>query len=285
MKKFTSILAACALAFSASAQLEGVDMTHLISNPSFEDVDAAVEGDAAHMVGWEQLGSLSGSWTAKSQKTMPAGSDGVWYARIIPSSGSIDAGNIIKQNVEGIDEDKMEGVYVLTAVVQVSRNSWRGNIDALDNVYAFMYIADGDDDPADVESRGRIKIGECCTQGEEKGAGWYEARILYYTDLADLGFEIGFGVPEDANGIPKGSIEVDNFKLTYYPTNDLEEVAAITGPTTTLVGMEGSKAGVEDIVVDNVEKDNKWYNLQGIEIAEPTRAGLYIHNGKKVVIR
>lgn len=31
--------------------------------------------------------------------------------------------------------------------------------------------------------------------------------------------------------------------------------------------------------------DGKWYNLQGVQIPEPTSKGIYIHNGKKVIIR
>lgn len=31
--------------------------------------------------------------------------------------------------------------------------------------------------------------------------------------------------------------------------------------------------------------DNRWFNLQGIGVAEPTAPGLYIHNGKKILIR
>lgn len=43
-------------------------------------------------------------------------------------------------------------------------------------------------------------------------------------------------------------------------------------------------AGVENVAVDAAD-NAKWYNLQGIEVAEPTQPGLYIHNGKKVIIK
>lgn len=275
-------MAAAAISFGASAQdLVPVDMTHTLQNPSFELTDAAVEGDAAHMTGWMQDGELKGQWTGKSQKTMPEGSDGAWYARIVLGSGSMEPGNKVYQFVESSDFN--EGVYVLTATVQVSRNSWRGNIDAL-GCHGYIYIADGDDDPTSADSRGRIKIGECC-KTDVDGKGWYQARIVYPSSFTDFGFEIGFGVPAESNGIPKGSFEIDNFKLTYYDTNDVEAVEKAVGKTTKLVGIAGYAAGVDDVIAAPVAEDNKWYNLQGIEIEEPTNAGLYIHNGKKIVIR
>lgn len=37
--------------------------------------------------------------------------------------------------------------------------------------------------------------------------------------------------------------------------------------------------------VEAVNADNNWYNLQGVKIAQPTQAGLYIHNGKKIIVK
>jgi hypothetical protein len=40
------------------------------------------------------------------------------------------------------------------------------------------------------------------------------------------------------------------------------------------------------LVYDNDEKaGDKWHDLQGRSIEKPTKAGLYIKNGKKVVIK
>lgn len=43
-------------------------------------------------------------------------------------------------------------------------------------------------------------------------------------------------------------------------------------------------SGINDIAAP-VVKNDKYYNLQGIEIAKPTQAGIYIHNGKKYIVR
>lgn len=41
--------------------------------------------------------------------------------------------------------------------------------------------------------------------------------------------------------------------------------------------------GVEEVAA--AVADGKYYNLQGVEVANPTMPGLYIHNGKKYIVR
>ena len=46
----------------------------------------------------------------------------------------------------------------------------------------------------------------------------------------------------------------------------------------------GGAAGIEDIAADN-EDHSAWYTLDGVKVNEkPTAKGLYIHNGKKVIV-
>lgn len=46
-----------------------------------------------------------------------------------------------------------------------------------------------------------------------------------------------------------------------------------------------SSAGIENIVVDGLETDGTWYDINGRVIPEPIQSGIYIHDGKKVWIR
>lgn len=48
---------------------------------------------------------------------------------------------------------------------------------------------------------------------------------------------------------------------------------------------DGGESGVSDIIAAPVQEDNRYFNLQGIEVAEPTQPGLYIHNGKKILVK
>lgn len=40
-----------------------------------------------------------------------------------------------------------------------------------------------------------------------------------------------------------------------------------------------------NIEANESQDSNEWYNLQGVRIAQPAQAGIYIHNGKKVIVR
>ncbi|MBR5744439.1 MAG: hypothetical protein IKX94_03835, partial [Muribaculaceae bacterium] len=43
---------------------------------------------------------------------------------------------------------------------------------------------------------------------------------------------------------------------------------------------------VEIVKDDNAANDNVWYTISGIRLTEkPTAAGIYIHNGKKVLVK
>lgn len=152
-------------------------------------------------------------------------------------------------------------------------------------------------------------------------ARWY---VVYTThpDLEDeTGLKIGFGVPVSSAGFSKARISCDNVKLTYFETMDTEAVKAyvnaeiekvkageysapdadgnlvpmaVANPSgnvnLTLLGFVTNSGyeteGVNDITVaPEVEGNNKYYNLQGIEVADPTQPGLYIHNGKKILVK
>ena len=41
--------------------------------------------------------------------------------------------------------------------------------------------------------------------------------------------------------------------------------------------------GIKELETEALN-DNKYYNLQGIEVAYPVK-GIYIHNGKKVIVK
>ena len=45
--------------------------------------------------------------------------------------------------------------------------------------------------------------------------------------------------------------------------------------------------GINSPIVDNTaSKDNAWYTLSGMKMIEkPNQAGIYIHQGKKVIIK
>lgn len=51
--------------------------------------------------------------------------------------------------------------------------------------------------------------------------------------------------------------------------------------------MSGTATAIENITMEEAlsTTNDAWYTITGIRINKPTQAGLYIHNGKKVIIR
>ncbi len=76
------------------------------------------------------------------------------------------------------------------------------------------------------------------------------------------------------------------------------ESQEITVTADTTVSIEGATASapIDYILITDatttavntikaVTGDNNWYSIDGVRVVEPTKAGLYIHNGKKVIVK
>jgi len=75
-----------------------------------------------------------------------------------------------------------------------------------------------------------------------------------------------------------------NFVTGYFVINNGEAGTTLNGQT---VYVNGVATAIETTTVSDVKKtaDDAWYTLTGMRISKPTQSGLYIHNGKKVIIR
>lgn len=153
----------------------------------------------------------------------------------------------------------------------------------------------------------------------------YRYYVVHTTDAEldeepETGIKFGFGIPTTSVEISKGRLACDNFHLLYFDTKDTEAVKAyvngqindlkdgkfaadadgnplawtVVNPsgnvTLTLAGVVTNSGyeteGINDITVaPEFVGNNKYYNLQGIEVADPTQPGLYIHNGKKILVK
>lgn len=137
----------------------------------------------------------------------------------------------------------------------------------------------------------------------------------------ETGLKFGFGIPVSSVAISKVRFACDNFKLRYFDTMDTEavkafvndEIAKVKAGDFSAADADGNPVpgnicnpsgnvnvpiieyvtntgyeteGVNDITVaPEFVGNNKYYNLQGIEVADPTQPGLYIHNGKKILVK
>lgn len=68
--------------------------------------------------------------------------------------------------------------------------------------------------------------------------------------------------------------------------NEVEQITLTADETNGryLIGQNGNTTGIETIDTKTTENTGKWYTLQGLEVAQPTK-GIYIHNGRKVIIK
>jgi hypothetical protein len=95
--------------------------------------------------------------------------------------------------------------------------------------------------------------------------GLYRVGLLVEVDASGT---LDFGVEKDNKGHDGDWVVVDNFRLTYYGTQEPDP----------------SVTGVESIVAAPV-KDGKIYTLQGVQVKSATQPGIYIKNGKKFVVK
>ena len=110
------------------------------------------------------------------------------------------------------------------------------------------------------------------------GEKWYYQTV----DIKKRGyyFNIIFNQGKDK---PQSEDLEDITQDTYY------EVTKVTGTAGTCVEVKDvtdTMTGIADITVDKPSTgNNAYYTLSGVRVAKPTQPGIYIHNGRKVVVK
>lgn len=81
------------------------------------------------------------------------------------------------------------------------------------------------------------------------------------------------------------TVEVPSAFITgYFVVNNGSEGSQLAGKTVYVSGVATEIETVEASAVQK-EADDNWYSITGLRVSKPTQAGIYIHNGKKVIIR
>lgn len=132
-------------------------------------------------------------------------------------------------------------------------------------------------------------------------AGGYADDVVEFYTLKAGTYKVTLGVWGNAGStfsVKAGENEVLSAETAGYWFETTSEEFSVTSDTT--LSIEGTASGKPlDYVfitgkvdsgsaveaVDAASNESKWYNLQGVQIAEPSQAGIYIHNGKKVVVK
>ncbi|MCM1491141.1 MAG: hypothetical protein NC095_10000 [Muribaculum sp.] len=130
--------------------------------------------------------------------------------------------------------------------------------------------------------------------------GYADEAVEIYTLKAGT-YKVTLGVWGNSGAtftVKAGEAEVMTAETAGYWFETTSEEFTITEETAlTFEGANGSKpldfviitgkadAGSAVEALETAEGDDKWYNLQGVEIKTPGDKGLYIHNGKKVMVK
>ena len=94
-----------------------------------------------------------------------------------------------------------------------------------------------------------------------------DATVVYYDMYASVS---DFSAPQ-------GSKPYTN---VYSPFSDLVKVDLANKTSEVEV-----TTGVQSVETEISDSGDVWYTLQGVRISAPTQAGIYIHNGKKVIVK
>ena len=73
----------------------------------------------------------------------------------------------------------------------------------------------------------------------------------------------------------------------YYVIVEIPETDLYEGLPSTMFGpfeIYSGTTGLQEIGAAR-ESDNAWYTIQGIRVPAPTAPGIYIHNGKKYILK
>ncbi len=103
-------------------------------------------------------------------------------------------------------------------------------------------------------------------------------------DVNNVGY---FLLNSDLMGIPVNLVDGANFRMENAGTYDLEIFVSQLDKANSsyvLKVTESQPNAIETVAAD--KQDNNWYNLQGVKFnGQPSAPGIYINNGKKVIVK
>lgn len=77
-----------------------------------------------------------------------------------------------------------------------------------------------------------------------------------------------------------------NSNTAYLSFNDMEEAEEVeNGLVLYITGVDPANGVAKVTVERDAMKDNKYYDMTGRVVPQPTKKGIYIHNGKKIVLK
>ncbi len=105
--------------------------------------------------------------------------------------------------------------------------------------------------------------------------GNYYYYLMAYSDEVGLSDQLTFTYDATAKTLTATGMYVVNTNLAT-PYYYLKASDVVLAPSST---------GIQNINADDAAGQGAWYNMNGVKVEKPVQKGLYIHNGKKMVIK
>lgn len=147
-----------------------------------------------------------------------------------------------------------------------------------------------------IEGMTEVTSGNANIRCSNAAAGYAEKPVAVYT-LKPGSYKIATAVWGKGVTIlvKAGDETVITAETTGSWTKFESQVINVTADTTVSIEGATASAPIDYILITdatstavntlNAAGDDNWYSIDGVRVAEPTRAGLYIHNGKKVIVK
>lgn len=244
-----------------------VDLTHWIQSPGFN-----------------QREDLT-SWSLSNSKVWDRGANHNDFVAESWDSPETDISQILSGAPAGVYKVSVQGYY------RDGKFEEQANAEQISNAYLFagenfdddVFLpnilsesgnAPGEGDKITSEEGVEYEYPNNCVQASSYfKSGLY--KVYTVIELAE-GDDMPIGVAKDNQGMAEDWVVVDNFRLTYYGNETTKEAVK-----------DALTSGIEDVVAIPATRveDNRIFNLQGIEVVNPTVPGIYIQNGKKFIVR
>lgn len=115
--------------------------------------------------------------------------------------------------------------------------------------------------------------------------------IMPYQNYEQRGNDIVETKPQGTAMMPelKEQYRLQGYTYSYYMDPELtqewtEEMPADCNSVVYVKEMPEQQTAISDVKAENVTGDNAWYTIMGQRVSQPTQ-GLYIHQGKKVIVK
>lgn len=251
-----------------TASLENpVDLTHRIKSPGFNQRENAPT-----------------VWTLTEAAVWDYGANHYDFVAESWNTASCDINQMLEDLPEGVYQVAVQGYY------RNGKFEEQANSEEVSNAVLYAGNDTSDDMPLpNILTESGMAPGEGDNITSEDGIPYqYPNNCVQATSFFKLGLykvytvveKVGtdafpIGVMKEVQGAAEDWVVIDNFRLYYY------------GNQTTKDAVKDYLLGVDDIVIAPATRveDNRIFNLQGIEVTNPTVPGIYIQNGKKFIVR